>query len=99
MDAQVVSVCLEEPAPQPFDFVSTASEHGWAELKPFEWDEAAGELRRVHRLDSGRAVCLRMREGSPGGSSVSAFLHAALGLILFASTIKLIRERKYANFV
>ena len=70
MDAQVVSVCLEEPAPQPFDFVSTASEHGWAELKPFEWDEAAGELRRVHRLDSGRAVCLRMREGSPGGSSV-----------------------------
>lgn len=81
MDAPVVSVCLEEPVPQPFDFVSTASEHGWAYLKPFEWDAAAAELRRVHRLASGRVVRLRMREGSSGGSTVSVAVEIAGGAL------------------
>ncbi|MCM8749270.1 hypothetical protein NET02_08940 [Thermomicrobiaceae bacterium CFH 74404] len=81
MDARVVSARLEEPAPQPFDFVSTASEHGWAYLKPFEWDEAASELRRIHRLASGRVARLRMREGSMGSSSVSVVVEAVGGAL------------------
>ncbi len=81
MGAQVVSVCLEERAPQPFDFVSTASEHGWAYLKPFEWDAAAGELRRVHRLASGRVARLRMREGSGGSASVRVVVETAGGAL------------------
>ncbi len=82
MGAQVVSAYLEARAPQLFDFVSTASEHGWAYLKPFEWDEAAGELRWVHRLASGQVARLRMREGSRGGSSVRVVVETAGGALV-----------------
>lgn len=62
-NAPYTSHLLEERAPQPFDFESSAREHGWVALRPFEWDSSIAELRRVHRLRSGKMVRLRMRGG------------------------------------
>ena len=47
------------PTP-PFDFAAAAFSHGWARLAPNAWDEAAGVLSRVERLDSSQAVDLRI---------------------------------------
>ncbi len=62
---------LEEPAPVPFDFQATARAHGWAALRPFEWEKTAAELRRVHRLATGRVIRLRLRgAGEPAAPRV-----------------------------
>lgn len=59
-------VCsLEERAPAPFDFETTARAHGWVALRPFDWHAPTGELSRIHRLESGRVIRLRMRDGGP----------------------------------
>ncbi len=55
---------LEERTPNPFDFESTATEHGWVRLRPFEWDPAQMELSRIHRLGSDQVVRLRVQDGS-----------------------------------
>lgn len=61
-----VSCVLEERAPRPFDFESSARAHGWVALRPFAWEAATTELCRVHRLQSGKVVRLRMQgNGTP----------------------------------
>jgi 3-methyladenine DNA glycosylase/8-oxoguanine DNA glycosylase len=57
-------IWLDEPAPRPFDFEATALAHGWVRLRPFTWYAPAAELRRIHRLSSGKVVHLRL--GSDG---------------------------------
>lgn len=64
MDSQQITSVFEESAPTPFDFVATAREHGWVMLRPFEWRADDAELYRVHRLEGGKVVRLRMRDGS-----------------------------------
>ncbi len=63
MNAQLVCHTFEEETPSPFDFEATATEHGWVMLRPFEWQPAATELSRIHRLASGHVVRLRLRDG------------------------------------
>lgn len=53
---------LTVPAPAPFDFHSAARAHGWVALRPFEWHEPDLELRRVHQLNTGQVVRLRVSE-------------------------------------
>jgi 3-methyladenine DNA glycosylase/8-oxoguanine DNA glycosylase len=50
----------------PFSFRSVVFSHGWAQLAPFAFDEAAAALAYALRLVSGRVVELRLR-GSEGG--------------------------------
>lgn len=54
---------FEEEAPAPFDFAATVQAHGWIRLRPFEWHAPTRELRRLHRLQSGHVVRLRLRGG------------------------------------
>jgi hypothetical protein len=61
---------FEEPAPKPFDFAATVRAHGWVRLRPFEWHAPTAELRRVHRLKSGRVVRLRLREAGTADAPV-----------------------------
>lgn len=42
------------PAKQPFNFRSVVGSHGWYQLSPFDFDEPAGLLTYILRLDSGR---------------------------------------------
>jgi len=62
---------LNLPARQPFSFRSTVFSHGWVQLAPFRFDEAANVLTYIDRLDSGRVLALRMRE-APGGITVGS---------------------------
>ncbi|MEW5958419.1 MAG: hypothetical protein AB1801_11880 [Chloroflexota bacterium] len=64
MNPQPQTYFVEEQTPIPFDFESTATTHGWVMLRPFEWDEAGRELRRVHCLAGGRVVGLRLQAGN-----------------------------------
>ena len=57
---------LTLPARQPFIFHNTVRSHGWYQLAPFEYDEAAGLLRYVLRLESGRVLALRLSEADGG---------------------------------
>jgi 3-methyladenine DNA glycosylase/8-oxoguanine DNA glycosylase len=41
---------------QPYIFRDVVFAHGWLRLAPFRWEEAAGVLRRIERLPSGRLV-------------------------------------------
>jgi 3-methyladenine DNA glycosylase/8-oxoguanine DNA glycosylase len=61
-----------EPTPKPFDFVATVHAHGWVRLRPFEWNARTAELRRVHRLQSGHVVRLRLRDGGTVDASCVA---------------------------
>jgi 3-methyladenine DNA glycosylase/8-oxoguanine DNA glycosylase len=54
---------FEEQAPPPFDCTATVRAHGWVRLRPFEWHAPTAELRRVQRLQSGKLVRLRLRDG------------------------------------
>jgi len=65
----MLMILLQETPPIPFDFEATARAHGWAALRPFEWDAASLTLSRVHRLDSGQVVRLRLSEGRVNGSA------------------------------
>jgi 3-methyladenine DNA glycosylase/8-oxoguanine DNA glycosylase len=51
---------LTLPALAPFSFSAVVRSHGWAQLAPFDASKN-GELAYVHRLDSGRAIELRIR--------------------------------------
>jgi 3-methyladenine DNA glycosylase/8-oxoguanine DNA glycosylase len=61
---------VEEKTPTPFDFVSTATEHGWVQLRPFEWNVAHRELSRIHRLDSGQVIRMRLQEVNQGAGGL-----------------------------
>ncbi|MBL8055929.1 MAG: hypothetical protein JNK29_04485, partial [Anaerolineales bacterium] len=51
---------LTLPARPPFRFLSVVRSHGWYQLAPNAWDEAAGRLRTVTRLSSGRILPLAL---------------------------------------
>ena len=55
----------------PFSFRSAVFSHGWMQLAPFGYDEAAETLTYVDRLDSGRVLAYRLR-AAPGGLSVES---------------------------
>ncbi|MFK7800584.1 MAG: DNA-3-methyladenine glycosylase [Anaerolineae bacterium] len=48
--------------PQPFDFVSTVTDHGWYDLAPWLWRPETSTLERVERLLSDRVVLLAIRQ-------------------------------------
>jgi 3-methyladenine DNA glycosylase/8-oxoguanine DNA glycosylase len=55
---------LQEAQPTPFDFVETATAHGWVALEPFEWHAQTRSLSRVYHLGGeGPLVCLTMNGG------------------------------------
>ncbi len=61
---------LTIPTPAGFRFWPAVTGHGWCELPPFDCDEAARTLARVHRLDSGPVVRVTLRDG--GGARLLA---------------------------
>ncbi len=50
------------PAQAPFSLASTVRSHGWWQLAPFAYDEAANRLIYIDHLTSGRVVRLSIRE-------------------------------------
>lgn len=83
---------FEEQPPQPFDFESTARAHGWVALRPFEWDEAGPELRRIHRLATGQVVRLRMWASEAAAVQVQVEAADALGEAELAETSRAVRR-------
>ncbi len=57
------------PARQPFHFHNTVRSHGWYQMAPFEYNEEAGTLKYVIRLETGKVLEIQIRE-APGGVSV-----------------------------
>lgn len=70
MVRQSLQSAFEEQAPKLFDFAATVQAHGWVRLRPFEWHAPAAELRRIHRLRSGRVVRLRLCEAGKADTPV-----------------------------
>lgn len=62
---------LTLPARQPFVFHSAVRSHGWYQLAPFDYDEAAGILGYTLRLASGRVLALCF-SAAAGGLRVQA---------------------------
>jgi 3-methyladenine DNA glycosylase/8-oxoguanine DNA glycosylase len=60
---------LTLPAHQPFNFHNTVRSHGWYQMPPFDYDEEAGLLEYVIRLETGKVLEIQVREAS-GGVSV-----------------------------
>ena len=60
---------LTLPARQPFIFRHTVRSHGWYQMAPFDYDEEAGTLKYVIRLETGKVLEIRVRE-APGGVSI-----------------------------
>ena len=60
---------ITRTARQPFNFNSVVESHGWLQLAPFSFDEAASALSYVDRLSNGRVAqyCI---SAAPGGVSV-----------------------------
>ncbi len=58
-------------AQPPFSLPAVARSHGWVQLAPFAWDQAADALSYVAHLDTDRVVALRI-EAAPGGVTVAA---------------------------
>jgi 3-methyladenine DNA glycosylase/8-oxoguanine DNA glycosylase len=54
------------PARPPFNFRSVIQSHGWVQLAPFAYDDAASTLAYVDRLSSGRVVEYRISESGDG---------------------------------
>ena len=54
------------PARKPFNFSSVINSHGWRQLAPFSFDEAANTLSYTLRLSNGRVVELKLRDGKDG---------------------------------
>lgn len=54
---------LTLPARKPFNFTSVVNSHGWRQLAPFSYDEAANSLGYTFQLADGRVVQLTMRDG------------------------------------
>ncbi|MEW5871267.1 MAG: Fe-S cluster assembly protein HesB [Chloroflexota bacterium] len=61
---------LSIPARPPFDFNNVVRSHGWYQLAPFHYDEAAGVLTYVDRLASGRVLALGL-SGGPAQACVT----------------------------
>lgn len=61
----IIEHYLEEATPHPFDFEATAQEHGWVALHPFGWHPDTAELSRIHRLEGGQVVRVRMQGNGP----------------------------------
>jgi 3-methyladenine DNA glycosylase/8-oxoguanine DNA glycosylase len=59
----MAGVELELKVNEPFGFRETVFAHGWVTLAPFQWDAQEEQLRRIERLESGRAVRLRIWDG------------------------------------
>ena len=58
-----MSNLLEIPRPKNFSFAHTVNGHGWSDLRPFEYDEAAGRLDYVFRsARSGKPVSVSIAE-------------------------------------
>lgn len=57
------------PARKPFNFLSVVKSHGWMQLAPCRYDEAASRFTYVDRLSTGRVVEYRISE-SPDGVQV-----------------------------
>lgn len=57
-----MAVKIVFPVPPHFRFWATVSSHGWCELPPFEYDEAARTLSRIQQLNDGRVVRLTLAE-------------------------------------
>jgi 3-methyladenine DNA glycosylase/8-oxoguanine DNA glycosylase len=74
-------ICLDEPAPRPFDFESTARAHGWVRLSPFAWHAPTAELHRIHRLASGKVVRLRLANGGTMDNPVVRIKVETLGAL------------------
>src|SRR5512147_3031971 len=51
---------LNLPANGPFNFRAVIGSHGWYQLSPFTFDEAAGLLTYILRLGPGRVIELRL---------------------------------------
>ncbi len=54
---------LTLPARKPFNFTSVVNSHGWRQLAPFSYDEAANSLGYTFQLADGRVVQLTLRDG------------------------------------
>jgi 3-methyladenine DNA glycosylase/8-oxoguanine DNA glycosylase len=50
------------PCPPDFSFQETLDAHGWRQLAPFTWDDAAKTLSRVEQLSDGRVIELLIQE-------------------------------------
>ena len=57
---------LTLPARKPFNFTSVVNSHGWRQLAPFSYDEAANSLGYTLQLPTGRVVQLTLRDGKDG---------------------------------
>ncbi len=57
---------LKLSARKPFNFLSVVNSHGWLQLAPFAFDEAAQTLAYTDRLASGRVLEYRMRAADDG---------------------------------
>lgn len=54
---------LNLPARKPFNFTSVVDSHGWRQLAPFSYDQAANSLGYTLQLADGRVVQLILRDG------------------------------------
>ncbi len=54
------------PARQPFNFHNAVRSHGWYQVTPFHYDEAASLLTYVLRLSTGKVVELRLTPATDG---------------------------------
>lgn len=52
--------------PEPFDLRLLVEGHGWVQLEPFAWDDAAGALSHVTLLSCGHACRWRVTQRDPG---------------------------------
>ena len=57
-------------ARQPFSFYHAVRSHGWFQMAPFNFDEEAGLLKYVIRLETGKVLEIQICE-APGGVSVA----------------------------
>lgn len=54
---------IDIPTPDDFSFASTIGSHGWLSLAPFSYDQESGVLSRIHQVDGGKCVLLRISDG------------------------------------
>ncbi len=57
---------LNLPAHKPFNFTSVVNSHGWRQLAPFTYDEAANTLGYTLRLSNSRVLELKLCDGKDG---------------------------------
>jgi len=57
---------LTFPARQPFNFRNTVRSHGWYQMAPFDYDDEAGLLNYVIRLETGKVLEIQIRDALGG---------------------------------